>query len=160
VLPGAGLGDHAPLAHALHEQALAHDVVHLVRAGVVQVLTLHVDPGAAEQPGEVLAVRHRRRPARVRRHHLDVRLPERPIAPDIVEDRAQLGERLVEHFGHERTAELPVEAFAAGRELKEVAEHGRHPWPVDARRLRASGASMMRTSRIPPRVTARTASRF
>ncbi len=40
VLAGAGLGDHAGLAHALDEQGLAERVVDLVRAGVVQVLTL------------------------------------------------------------------------------------------------------------------------
>ena len=40
VLAGAGLGDHAGLAHALDEQCLAERVVDLVRAGVVQVLAL------------------------------------------------------------------------------------------------------------------------
>ena len=40
VLAGAGLGDHAGLAHALDEQGLAERVVDLVRAGVVQILTL------------------------------------------------------------------------------------------------------------------------
>ena len=34
VLSGAGLGDDAPLAHALGEQRLAERVVDLVRAGV------------------------------------------------------------------------------------------------------------------------------
>ncbi len=45
VLAGAGLGDHAGLAHALDEQGLAERVVDLVRAGVVQVLTLEEDTG-------------------------------------------------------------------------------------------------------------------
>ena len=48
VLAGAGLGDHARLAHALGEQRLADGVVDLVRAGVVQVLALEVDLRAAE----------------------------------------------------------------------------------------------------------------
>ena len=47
VLPGAGLGDDAPLAHARGEQRLAERVVDLVRAGVRQVLALEEDPRAA-----------------------------------------------------------------------------------------------------------------
>ncbi len=40
VLAGAGLGDKAPLAHALGQQRLAEHVVDLVAAGVVEVLAL------------------------------------------------------------------------------------------------------------------------
>ena len=47
VLAGAGLGDDLLLAHVLGQQALAHAVVELVRAGVVQVLALQVDLRAA-----------------------------------------------------------------------------------------------------------------
>jgi hypothetical protein len=88
VLPGAGLGDHPPLPHAPDEQALAHDVVGLVGAGVIQLLALDVDSRAAEPAREVVAVRHGRRAAGVGRHHLDVGLPERGIAPRLVEGRA------------------------------------------------------------------------
>ncbi len=45
---GAGLGDDALLAHAPRQHDLAEHVVHLVRAGVVEVLALEVDLGAAE----------------------------------------------------------------------------------------------------------------
>ncbi len=48
MLAGAGLGDDARFAHALDEQSLAHDVVGLVGAGVVQVFALDVDLRAAE----------------------------------------------------------------------------------------------------------------
>ena len=48
VLAGAGLGDHARLAHPPREQRLADGVVDLVRAGVVQVLALEVDLRAAD----------------------------------------------------------------------------------------------------------------
>ena len=47
VLAGAGLGDDPLLAHAAGEQDLAEHVVHLVRAGVVQLVALEVDLGAA-----------------------------------------------------------------------------------------------------------------
>ena len=46
VLAGAGLGDHAGLAHPLGEQRLAHHVADLVGAGVVEVLALEQHAGA------------------------------------------------------------------------------------------------------------------
>ena len=49
VLPGAGLGDDPPLAHALREQRLAERVVDLVRAGVREILALEEDARAAER---------------------------------------------------------------------------------------------------------------
>ena len=48
MLAGAGLGDDALLAHAPREQDLAEHIVDLVRAGVVQLLALEIDLGAAE----------------------------------------------------------------------------------------------------------------
>ena len=47
VLARAGLGDHAWLAHAARQHGLTDGVVDLVRAGVVEVLALEVDLGAA-----------------------------------------------------------------------------------------------------------------
>ncbi len=52
MLAGAGLGDDPLLAHALGEQDLAHAVVDLVRAGVVELVALQVDLGAAETLGQ------------------------------------------------------------------------------------------------------------
>ncbi len=43
VLTRARLGDDAPLAHALRQQALPQRVVDLVRAGMRQVFALEVD---------------------------------------------------------------------------------------------------------------------
>ena len=53
VLTRAGLGDHALLAHALGEQALAERVVDLVRTGVVEILALQVDRAEARPPRRV-----------------------------------------------------------------------------------------------------------
>ena len=50
VLAGAGLGDDARLAHAPGEQDLAEAVVDLVAAGVVELVALEVDLGAAAAP--------------------------------------------------------------------------------------------------------------
>ena len=44
---GAGLGDDALLAHAPRQQDLAEHVVDLVRAGVIELLALEIDFGAA-----------------------------------------------------------------------------------------------------------------
>ena len=52
VLARAGLGDDPPLPHPEREPDLAHGVVHLVRAGVEQVLALEPHLGAAEGLGE------------------------------------------------------------------------------------------------------------
>ena len=65
VLAGAGLGDDPRLAHAAGQQDLAHAVVDLVRAGVVQLVALEVDLGAAEVPGQPLGEPQRAGPADV-----------------------------------------------------------------------------------------------
>jgi hypothetical protein len=62
VLPGAGLGDDAWLAHAFRQKRLADAVVDLVGAGVVEVLALQQDAGAAGLGGEALSEVQRRRP--------------------------------------------------------------------------------------------------
>ena len=68
VLPGAGLGDDAPLPHAPRQQRLTEAVVDLVRAGVGQVLALQIDPRpAAEGGAQVRREVERRRPPGVRR---------------------------------------------------------------------------------------------
>src|ERR1051326_5409940 len=54
VLAGAGLGDDAALAHAPCQEDLAEHVVDLVRAGVVELVALEVDFGAAEMAGQPL----------------------------------------------------------------------------------------------------------
>ena len=63
VLPGAGLGDDAALAHAARQQNLAQHVVDLVRAGVVQLVAFEIELGAAEMPGQPLGEIERARPA-------------------------------------------------------------------------------------------------
>ena len=62
MLAGAGLGDDPGLAHVAGEQRLAEHVVDLVRAGVVEVLALEQDPGAAGVLGEALRLGQRAGP--------------------------------------------------------------------------------------------------
>ena len=54
MLPGAGLGDDAGLAHAPGQQDLAHAVVRLVAAGVVQFIALEIDLRTRQVLGQPL----------------------------------------------------------------------------------------------------------
>ena len=63
VLAGAGLGDDPGLAHAHGQEDLAHAVVDLVRARVVELLALEVDLRAPEFLGQALGEVHGARPA-------------------------------------------------------------------------------------------------
>jgi hypothetical protein len=63
VLAGAGLGDDPVLAHAAREQDLAHDVVDLVGARMVELVALEIDLGPAEVLGQPLGEIERRGPA-------------------------------------------------------------------------------------------------
>ncbi len=60
VLAGPGLGDDPGLAHAAGQDDLAQHVVDLVRAGMVQLVALHVDLGAAQMLGQPLGEIERR----------------------------------------------------------------------------------------------------
>ncbi len=63
MLAGAGLGDDAGLAHPPRQEDLAHDVVDLVRAGVIEFVALEVDLGAAQMLGQPFGVIERAWPA-------------------------------------------------------------------------------------------------
>src|SRR5262249_9591073 len=52
VLACASLCDDARLAHAPRQQDLAHAIIDLVRAGVIELVALEIDFGAAETPGQ------------------------------------------------------------------------------------------------------------
>lgn len=54
VLPRAGFRDQRGLAHPLRQQRLTQAVVDLVRARVVEILALQVDPSSAELTCQVL----------------------------------------------------------------------------------------------------------
>src|SRR5262249_2356219 len=65
VLAGTGLGNDARPTHATSELDLPQAIVDLVRAGVVQLVALEVDLGAAEMPGETLGEIERARPSAI-----------------------------------------------------------------------------------------------
>ena len=54
VLARPGLGDNPRLSHAPRQQYLAQHIIYLVRAGVVELIPLQIDLGAAEMAGQPL----------------------------------------------------------------------------------------------------------
>ena len=117
VLAGAGLRDHASLAHPLDEQGLAERVVDLVRAGVVQVLALEEDTGVEtglllDECGEARGFGQRARAAHVtllERHEF---LVEFGVGLGLRVHALQLVEGGDEGLGHIAAAELsPVRSL-------------------------------------------------
>ena len=111
VLAGAGLGDHARLAHAPCDERLPDRVVDLVRAGVVQVFALQIDLRAAEQLGPALRVIDRARPSDVVLELVSELGNELGIRAATRVRVAQLIERVRERLGNEHSAigtEMPA----------------------------------------------------
>ena len=116
VLAGAGLRDHAGLAHALDQQGLAERVVDLVGAGVVQILTLEeharVDADAFVEPlREPRHLGQRRGPSDVQPVEAVELLAERGIGLGLVVYLFEFGQRVDQGLGHEAAAE-PAEIRA------------------------------------------------
>ncbi len=119
VLAGTGLGHQALLAHPLGQQALAEDVVYLVRAGVVEVLALHHQ--AQPQPAtEVVALGEDRRPAGIGAQGVVEFGAKRRVGPGRGELDLELLARRDQGFGDEATTELTK--ASTGRRLG----HQRH----------------------------------
>jgi hypothetical protein len=114
VLSRSRLGDHAPLSEALHEQTLAHHVVCLVGASVIQIFALDVDARAAKVLRQVFGEGEGSRSARVGAHQVHVLRPEGWVRPRRFECQGQLFERRVQDFGHVRAAEaLKIASFSS-----------------------------------------------
>ena len=103
VLARAGFGDDALLAHAPGEQALADDVVDLVRAGVRAILALEPEARAADVVGEALREIERRGPPGVVAEHGAEFRHEGGIVLRLLP-----GGFDVEQGGHERFADEPA----------------------------------------------------
>jgi hypothetical protein len=114
VLAGAGLGDDALLAHAARQHDLAEHVVHLVRAGVVELLALEIDLGAAEMLGQALGEIERRGPADIMLEiavHLSL---ERRVRLGLGIGALQIEDQGHQGLGDETTAERTEMAALVG----------------------------------------------
>ena len=114
MLAGAGLGDDAGLAHAPGQQDLAEAVVDLVAAGVVELVALEVDLGAAEMLGQPLGEIERARPAGVvGAEVVELRL-ERGIGLGVLVGLLELEDQRHQRFGDEAPAERPKKPCSSG----------------------------------------------
>lgn len=114
VLAGAGLGDDALLAHASRQHDLAEHVVHLVRAGVVELFALEVDLGAAQMLGQTLGEIERRGPADIILEiavHLDL---EGRVDLGLGVGFLQIEDQRHQGFGNEASAENAEMAALVG----------------------------------------------
>ena len=114
MLAGAGFGDDPLLAHAAGEQDLPHDVVDLVRAGVVQLVALEIDLRSPEMFGEPFRKVERRRPADVMLEEgIELGL-ERGIGLRVGVGLLQLEDERHERLRHEPAAEQAEAAVLVG----------------------------------------------
>ena len=114
VLAGTGFGDHAVFAHPPGQQHLAERVVDLVRAGVIEILALEVDLGAAGMLAETLGMIEGRRTPHVMLPQVGQLGVEARIGTgSIVLDR-QLVERGGERLRHVSAAVIAKTAFCVG----------------------------------------------
>ena len=163
VLAGAGLGDDPLLAHPPGQHHLAQHVVDLVRAGVVELVALEVDLGAAEMVGQPLGEIERRRAADIVLEPALQLGVERGIALGVLVGLLELQDQRHQRLGDEAAAmdaepAMLVRAVAQAvghrhrRKILIGAAHGREegfelvrvldPWPaldtgrhIDDRRL-------------------------
>ena len=56
MLAGSGFGDQTGFSHFFRQQRLAEHIVDLMGAGVIQILPLQIDPGAAQILGHAFGV--------------------------------------------------------------------------------------------------------
>ena len=146
VLAGARFGDDALLAHAAGEQDLAEHVVDLVRAGVVELVALEIDLGAAELLGQPLGEIERARAAdivleQVVELGLESRIGLRLLI-GLFEREDQRHQRLGDEASAiDAEAAALVRALAIGIGLFELA----HLNPLRRRRARTRAAPPRRT---------------
>ncbi len=119
---GAGLGDDARLAHALGQQDLAEHVVHLMRAGVIEVLALEIDLGAAEMRGQPLGEVQGRGPADIVLEITSHLRLERRIGLGLGIGFFQIEDQRHQGFGDETAAELAKMAAVIGAGSKRIGQ--------------------------------------
>ena len=119
VLSGPGFGDDPLLAHPLRQQPLTQAIVDLVGSGMIQILPLEIDPGAAKLVGESIGPRQGSRPATVvPQQPVQVRLKP-GVLPGFQVGLLQLFQGVHQGLGH-KLAPVGTEVPSAVRNLPHV----------------------------------------
>src|ERR1035437_7924490 len=117
MLSRAGLGRDARLVHAHRQQSLSKGVVHLVRAGVAEVLALQINFRAAQPRREILAQVERRRASHELPRAMRALVAKFWIAARLLVGALKLEQRRHQGFRNVLTAELAEMAAAIGNVL-------------------------------------------
>ena len=149
VLAGPGFRDDAALAHPPGQQDLADAIVDLVGAGMVQLVPLEVDLGAAELRGQPLRVIQRAGTADVMRQVVAQFRRERGIDPGGVVRLLDLKDQRHQRLGDETSAiDAEVAALvgtrAVGVELLHDALRHIAGCPVRGRRCHCANSRAFR----------------
>src|SRR5215470_4151087 len=147
---GAGLGDNPRFAHAACQHDLAEHVVHLVGAGVIEVLALEINLGAAEMRAQALGEIERRRPA-----HIVGEVVVHLLAKGYVALRLRIGffeleDERHQRLGDEAAAILPEMPALVGTGAKGIglALHRHGPLAI----LRSRALAALRAARTNARI--------
>ena len=125
VLSGPGFGDDPGLAHALGEQDLADGVVDLMRPGVVELVALEIDLGAAEKLSQAAGKIKRARPADVMLHLRMKLVPEGRIVLGHGVGLFDLQDQRHQGFGNKPAAiDAEVPGFVGARAIGVQLGHG------------------------------------
>jgi hypothetical protein len=125
VLARAGLGDDARLAHALGEEDLAHRVVDLVRAGVIEVFALEINLRAAEFLGQAFGKIKRRGATDKFREVVGKFLLKLRVVLRAEVFGLQLLQRMHQRLGHVTSAVLAEVALGIGQILSNNIAHAK-----------------------------------
>ena len=115
VLPGAGFGNNAPLAHPLRQQALPQGIVDFVGAGMGQILPLQVDARPAAAPGQVFGIIQGGRTARVAPQQVVQAFRKSRVVLGGAVRPFQFGEGCHHRFGDELAPEIAEAAAGVGQ---------------------------------------------
>src|SRR6266508_176294 len=142
VHPGAGLGDDATLPQPPGQEHLAQGVVDLVRAGVIQILTLQVD-AIAQPVGPPRGEGQRRLPAHeVAKQRFEL-TSERRFVPKLVPGSGEFVEGRYQHLGDVSAPEPAEPASCVGHRRRVGC---RHATPRSSRSFAPGSSARMRAS--------------
>src|SRR5208282_2456062 len=150
MLSRAGLCRDARLVHAYRQQRLSKGVVHLVRAGVAEVLALQINFRAAKPRRQILAQVKRRRASHEFPRALLELVAEFWIAACLLVGALELEQRRHQGFRNVLSAELAEMAAAIGNVLHFLRSSSVYRGPLRRATIRRRLRNRPRKVRVPP----------